>query len=135
MFKSIISCLTLFSVLDCFALEQNQLQIIANDLSLNDTLFETHSGAIIIGDGIRLQAKNILYTRDLNSEKKVHTVIAEGDVMIVYDHRIFIADKIEYNFIAKTGLLYNAIKCKGIKNHIFKFPSYLFPLFLHISCL
>lgn len=108
MFKPIIPCLTLLFMWDSFAAGPNEVQIVANNLSLNDTVFETHSGAIVIGDGIRLQAKNISYTRDLSSEKKTHTILAEGDVMIIYDHRIFIADKVQYNFIEKTGLLYNA---------------------------
>lgn len=63
----------------------------------------TEKGGVISGNGIRIQAKKIVYTR--RHEKQ--TVVAEGDVIIEYHNNIFVGDKVEYDFLAKTGVVMN----------------------------
>ncbi len=63
----------------------------------------TSRGGVITGPGIRLQARRINYTR----QTLTHRVVAEGDVICEYGSDIIVGDKIEYDFLTKTGIIEN----------------------------
>lgn len=105
MFKNVFFGLFFFFSLSA----QEQVQVIAQDLEMEDHVLKTENGAIVIGDQIRIQARKITYERSLNSPTKIHTIHAKDDLMIVYDGRVFIADEIQYDFIQKKGEAINAI--------------------------
>lgn len=88
---------------------KDEIQILANNLEIEDGVFSTDQGAVIIGQDIRIQAKKISYTRKLKDKTPLHNIIAEGDLMIVYDKRIFIADRIEFDFVKNEGLVKNGL--------------------------
>lgn len=70
---------------------------------LSNGVITTEKGGVIAGEGIRIQAKKIIYTRRFDKQ----CAVAEGDVIIEYCQNFFVGDKIEYDFLTKTGTLYN----------------------------
>ncbi len=105
MFKELFFNSSLFLITSFSLFASEQVQVLANHLHFEDETFSTNSGALIVGDNIRIQAKNVHYKRALKSEKKEHSIVAEEDLMIVYNGRIFLADKLEYNFLTREGFM------------------------------
>ncbi|MBN1914540.1 MAG: hypothetical protein JW769_01455 [Parachlamydiales bacterium] len=66
----------------------------------------THEGGVIYSDQIRIQAKTIQYIQRKEKGQWVHRVEAEGDLMIRYREHVFVGEELEYDFIKKTGVIY-----------------------------
>lgn len=66
-----------------------------------DGVMTTDSGGVALGKNMRIQARHIQY----DTEKR--TLIAEGDLLVEYEKRFFIGQKLEYNFLTKTGTVYD----------------------------
>jgi hypothetical protein len=82
-----------------------EVQIMAKDLVFEDGLFKTDQGAVISSENFYVQAKNVSYSKKINQENPQHKVEASGDLMIIFDKRIFLAEKISYDFIEKKGVM------------------------------
>lgn len=67
----------------------------------------TEEGGVIAGQEIRIQAKKIEYTNKIENGIRVQTIVAEEDLMMEYANRAFVGTRLEYDFINKTGTLYN----------------------------
>lgn len=67
----------------------------------------TQEGGVITGDGIRIQAQKIDYTNRIENGIRVQKITAEGDLMMEYGGRAFVGSRLEYNFITKTGTLWD----------------------------
>ena len=67
----------------------------------------TEEGGIISGDGIRIQARKIEYTNKIENGIRIQKIIAEEDLMMEYSNRAFVGTRLEYDFINKTGVLFN----------------------------
>ncbi len=69
----------------------------------------TNEGGIIRNDDIRIQARTIQYFR----QSGVHRIEAEGDLMIQYKGRVYVGHELEYDFITKTGTIYEGKTATG----------------------
>lgn len=86
----------------------------AEDLELNlkDPIFtqgvlKTSQGGVITAEGIRIQAQNLEYTNKIENGVRILKVVAEGDLMMEFGGRIFVGEKLEFDFHSKTGTLWN----------------------------
>ncbi|MBA3237608.1 MAG: hypothetical protein H0T62_04565 [Parachlamydiaceae bacterium] len=76
------------------------------DPEYKDGILKTEKGGLITADGIRIQAKQILYSRKIVEEKAVCTIEAEDDLLIEFNDYIFVGKRLEYDFQEKTGIIY-----------------------------
>jgi len=67
----------------------------------------TEEGGVITGQGIRIQARKIEYINKIENGIRIQRIIAEEDLMMEYANRAFVGTRLEYDFIQKTGVLYN----------------------------
>ncbi|MBI2743176.1 MAG: LPS-assembly protein LptD [Chlamydiales bacterium] len=67
----------------------------------------TDEGGIVTAPGIRIQAQKISYTNRIENGVAVQKVEAEGDLLMEYGERAFVGSKLEYDFITKTGTLWD----------------------------
>lgn len=66
----------------------------------------TDQGGIITGPNLRIQAMHIIYTRKLDAEPPIYTIVAEGNLMLEFGDYIFVGERLEYDFHTKTGVIY-----------------------------
>jgi hypothetical protein len=69
-------------------------------------VISTDEGGVITAPGMRIQARKITYTNRIENGIPVQKVEAEEDLMIEYGERAFVGNKLEYNFLTKTGTLW-----------------------------
>lgn len=67
----------------------------------------TEEGGVITGKGLRIQAQKIAYTNKIENGIRVQKIAAEGDLMMEYANRSFVGDRLEYDFVHRTGSLWN----------------------------
>jgi hypothetical protein len=67
----------------------------------------TEEGGVITAPGMRIQAQKIAYTNKIENGLRVQKIVAEGDLMMEYADRVFVGSKLEYDFISKTGILWD----------------------------
>lgn len=80
------------------------------DINLKDPVFtngtiSTDQGGIISNNELRIQARHIEYTNRIENGVAIKKIIAEGDLLLEYNGRIFIGKKLEYNLLTKTGTM------------------------------
>jgi hypothetical protein len=92
-----------------FPQKAGDLQIHIQDVHLEDDVLSTDQGAVIYGDHFRIQAKKIKYTRHLHQNPPIHTLVAEDDLMVIFEGRIFIGSKLEFDFVEEKGVLTNGL--------------------------
>src|SRR5271169_2455128 len=78
------------------------------NINLKDPVFtngtiSTDQGGIISNSELRIQARHIEYTNRVENGTAIKKIIAEGDLLLEYNGRIFIGKKLEYDLITKTG--------------------------------
>ena len=66
----------------------------------------THQGGVVTGPNLRLQALHIIYTKKTVDGKPVFTVEAEENVMLELGDYVYIGKRLEYDFQAGSGILY-----------------------------
>ena len=64
-------------------------------------------GGVIKSEAIRIQARHISYTRKKEGAKALAKVEASGDLMLEFGDRIFVGERIEYDFTTESGLLFH----------------------------
>lgn len=69
-------------------------------------VISTSDGGVIDAPGIRIQAQNVEYTNKIENGNRVQKIIAEGDLMMEYAERIFVGNRLEYDFANHTGTLW-----------------------------
>lgn len=69
-------------------------------------VLSTDKGGVITGANIRIQAQKIVYTRQQSPEATIFTVEAEEDLMVEFGEYVFVGYRLEYDFQAKTGVIY-----------------------------
>lgn len=67
----------------------------------------TEEGGVITGQGIRIQARKIEYTNKIENGIRIQKIIAEDDLMLEYANRAFVGTRLEYDFVQKTGTLWD----------------------------
>lgn len=73
-----------------------------------DGVLSTTQGGVITGPNLRIQACNIIYTRKVIEGTPVFSVKAEGDVALEFNDYFFVGERLEYDFLTKTGVIYEA---------------------------
>lgn len=76
--------------------------------TFKEGVLSTDQGGVITGPDLRIQARQIIYTRKLTGDAPLLTVEAEGDVALELGEYFFIGQRLEYNFLSKTGIIYEA---------------------------
>jgi len=76
------------------------------DPTFNDGVLTTTAGGVITAPEIRIQARHIIYTRKKIDDQLVVTIEAEEDLILEFNSRIFVGNRLEYDFSAKSGVLY-----------------------------
>lgn len=71
-----------------------------------DGVLRTSAGGVITAPDLRLQARQIVYSQGNHGTLPHSNVVAEGDVRLEFCGSLFIGRKIEYNFLERTGYLY-----------------------------
>jgi hypothetical protein len=80
------------------------------NINLKDPVFShgtisTDQGGIICNSQLRIQARHIEYTNRVENGTAIKKVLAEGDLLLEYNGRVFIGKKLEYDLINKTGTM------------------------------
>lgn len=73
----------------------------------SDGILTTESGGVITAPDLRIQAIHVEYTKKSLDDVPVHSVVAEGDVIVEYDSYVFVGDRLEYDFINRCGVITN----------------------------
>lgn len=84
-----------------------ELVIDLKNPSFSQGVVSTEEGGVITGPSLRIQAKRISYTNKTEQGIHIQTIVAEGDLLLEYEDRAFVGSKLEYDFVKKTGHLYN----------------------------
>lgn len=71
-------------------------------------ILSTEQGGVITGPNLRIQARNIVYTRKIVAGQSVFTIEAQGDVALEFGQYFFVGERLEYDFLTKTGVIYEA---------------------------
>ena len=86
--------------------EDNVIVDLVDPIYSEGTL-STEAGGVLSTAGLRIQAQKISYTRNLTGEVPVFTVNCEGNLLVDYNERILVGDRLYYDFISHTGFLIN----------------------------
>lgn len=73
----------------------------------------TTQGGIIQAEGIRIQARKLVYTCKNEEEGLLMNVEAESDLMVEYGDWVFVGERLEYDFVAKQGVLFSGRSSYG----------------------
>lgn len=71
----------------------------------SDGVLKTTQGGVITGPDMRIQARNMTYTRKVVDGKVCFTIDAEGDLMLEFNGYVFVGEHLEYDFQSKTGVI------------------------------
>ncbi len=89
------------------ALQPEDLKIDLKNPTFVQGVITTEEGGIITAPGLRIQAQKIAYTNKTEQGLRVQKIVAEGDLMMEYNDRIFVGSKLEYDFVTKSGVLWD----------------------------
>ncbi|MCB1082833.1 MAG: hypothetical protein KDK61_00850, partial [Simkania sp.] len=89
-----------------FATDTTQFTVNLKNPIYKDGVISTDQGGVITSPELRIQARHIVYINKVEKGKPIHQVIAEGDLMLDNMGRIYIGRRLEYDFITKTGVVY-----------------------------
>ncbi|MBS0606013.1 MAG: LPS-assembly protein LptD [Verrucomicrobia bacterium] len=84
-----------------------QLTIDLKNPTFVQGVIRTDEGGIVSAPGLRIQAKHIEYTNKIENGVRVQKIVAEGDLMMDYADRAFVGSRLEYDFIHRTGTLWD----------------------------
>lgn len=70
-------------------------------------VLHTEEGGILSAPGIRIQAQEIIYTRNLDQDPPVHTIYGRGNLLIDYYEYALVGDALYYDFLTHTGFILN----------------------------
>lgn len=73
-----------------------------------DGVLSTEQGGVIQAPDLRIQAQKLRYTRKTENEILICSLYAEGEIIIEFGDNYFVGDALEYDFITKEGVLWNA---------------------------
>lgn len=73
-----------------------------------DGILSTTQGGVITGPNLRIQALHIIYTKKMTDGNPVFTIEAQGEVALEFGDYFFVGERLEYDFLTKTGVIYEA---------------------------
>src|SRR5579872_3490152 len=109
--RKFLVSLAFFSL--CFCDEQ-ELTINLKDPEFKNGVITTEKGGVISSENMRIQAQKIEYKNRVENGQAIKKIYAEGDILMEYDGRAFVGKKLEYDFISKTGTLWDG---RTSRNH------------------
>lgn len=74
-----------------------------------DGTLHTVDGGVIKSEEMRVQAREIRYTRRGDE----HRIVAEGDLLVQYKGRVFVGRRLEYDFKEESGVVYEGKSSLG----------------------
>lgn len=74
----------------------------------------TTEGGVVTAEGIRIQARNIQYTNRVENGIAIQKIVADGDLLVEYGGSAFAGERLEFDFISRSGTLYNGRTFSGI---------------------
>lgn len=101
-----LTIVLLFSSVAVFVSEPTQFTVNLKNPIYKDNIISTDQGGVITSPELRIQARHIIYINKIEKGKQTHQVIAEGDLMLDNLGRIYVGRRLEYDFITKTGIVY-----------------------------
>lgn len=107
--RTFLVCVLLLFFQMAFAGEPHQFTVNLKDPEYKDGVISTDQGGVITSPELRIQARHIIYINKMEKGKPVHQVIAEGDLMLDNGGRIYVGRRLEYDFITKTGIVYEGV--------------------------
>lgn len=90
------------------------IEVQLQEPTYTEGVLKTTKGGIITAEGIRIQAREIRYTRKEEGETKVIEAFAEGDLLIEYQGQFLVGKKFLYDFVHHTGTLWEGRSADGI---------------------
>ncbi len=84
----------------------SELTVDLRNPSFSDGVLITSEGGVIKNNDLRIQAKNIRYTKKKEQGRETHQIEAENDLMVIYKNRVFVGQKLKYDFMQKQGVIY-----------------------------
>lgn len=103
--RKLFLCSLVFSATLLCSDEKVDLTVNLKDPIFSQGIITTDQGGVITGEGIRIQAMNISYADKIENGIHIKKVIAEGDLMLEYGGQIFVGNRLEFDFINRTGTL------------------------------
>jgi len=88
-----------------FALCAEDYSVNLTNPTFSEGCLRTDQGGIISSPSLRLQAQHIEYVNRIENGVLVKQILAEGDLLFEYHHQIFVAKKLSYDLVTKTGTL------------------------------
>lgn len=86
---------------------QKDVQVDLYNPIFEDGVLSTDQGGVLESSYIRIQAKDISYSKQMVNGKQELSVKASKDLMVVYGSKVFVGNCLEYNFTTRTGVIYN----------------------------
>lgn len=68
-------------------------------------VIKTEEGGVIRAEGFHLQADKLEYINKVENGILRHKVVAEGNLLLEYGGHVFVGERLEYDFVSKTGYL------------------------------
>lgn len=105
-----LAILLLFFTFFLGAAEDNLpgLTVDLREPTLCEGVLTTEQGGVIQAPNVRIQARKLIYTRKEVEGVPICTLYAEGDLILEFGDYYFIGESLEYDFVNKTGIIYNA---------------------------
>jgi hypothetical protein len=72
-----------------------------------DGILETDQGGVIQARNVRVQAMHIRYERSGQGENQKASLLAESDLSVEFRDILFVGERIEYDFLQGSGIIYN----------------------------
>ncbi len=106
--------LTPFLIATNFQKIASEFVVDLKDPEYMDGMISTTQGGVITAPKLRIQARKIKYANTIIDKKNVHRVDAEGDLMVEWNDKVFVGEKLEYDFITRTGVIYQGKTAVGL---------------------
>ncbi|MCH9612555.1 MAG: hypothetical protein S4CHLAM102_10460 [Chlamydiia bacterium] len=85
----------------------DKIQLHLRDLKAEDGRVFTDHGGYVCAENLYIQADQFEYTDRIVDGKEVRKVVATGNLFLAYYGKFYMGDRIEYDFLTKTGRLTN----------------------------
>lgn len=101
----ILYALALFTSPALFAADSAEFVINLKNPHYEDGSIMTEEGGVITAPDLRVQARCLTYTHKPKATPPVQTLAAEGDLMMHYQGRVYVGQKLYFDLLTHTGCL------------------------------
>lgn len=86
--------------------DQDKLEINLKDPVFKEGVLTTSQGGVVTAEDLRIQATEITYINRIEEGLPVKRVVASGNLLMEYNGKPFVGDKLEYDFLSHSGVLW-----------------------------